>query len=44
LEAEFRRAPLEVTQKPITATFFVRGFSLIYVAGTVLEHAVDYPS
>jgi hypothetical protein len=42
LEAEFRSAPLEVTQKSITITLFVRGFSLINVAGTVLEHAIEY--
>jgi hypothetical protein len=44
LEAEFGRAPFEVTQKPITVTFFIGGFSLINIAGTLLEHAVDYPS
>jgi hypothetical protein len=43
LEAEFGSAPLKVTQKPITVTFFVCGFSLIDIAGTVLEHAVEYP-
>jgi hypothetical protein len=35
LEAEFRSASLEVTQKPITVTFFVGGFSLIDVASAV---------
>jgi hypothetical protein len=43
LEAEFGSAPLEVTQKPVTVTFFVDGFSLIDIAGAVLEHAVEYP-
>lgn len=42
METEFGSAPLEVTQKPVTVTFFVGGFSLIDVAGTVLEHAVQY--
>jgi hypothetical protein len=36
-------AVVGVTKKPITVTFFVRGFSLIDVASTVLEHAVEYP-
>ena len=40
---EFSSAPLEVTQKPVTVTFFVDGFSLIDIAGAVLEHAVQYP-
>src|SRR5574339_540026 len=43
LEAEFGSAPFEVTQKPITVTFFIDSFSLIDIAGTVLEHPVDYP-
>ena len=44
MEAEFSSAPLEVTQKPVTVTFFVDGFSLINIGGAVLEHAVQYPS
>src|SRR5262245_44736783 len=40
----FDAAPLEITQKTITVTFFIGGFSLINIAGTVLEHAVEYAS
>jgi hypothetical protein len=36
LEAEFPSAPFEVTQKPITVTFFIGRFSLINIAGTVI--------
>src|SRR5262245_48251229 len=44
LEAEFGRPPLEVMQKAVTVTFFIGDLSLIDVASTVLEHAIEYPS
>jgi hypothetical protein len=37
LEAEFPSAPFEVTQKPITVTFFIGGFSLINIAAPYLS-------